>query len=441
MKTAIKLLILLFALNAGAQTNAKIYVKGNYFYIEKDTRIFEGLSKEVLVKRLTAASTEFYFSNVNNWTNEGIDFANIRDENDAPYASSAAFITWFETNTGKSNGGGSGVGLNWESDTNGGSYSINDVVNYNGVLYKNLTGTNLDTLPNADATNWEKITDLTALLNASENTGIEVEKIVGDNIVRVKTAGVERLKLNEVGLLEIGTLNDVSATASTVGTNLFVDIIDVANHTQFAFDKFLFSTFGMGDPSEANRTADPKIAPEALRGVVEATGATIVKDNVKSQYWAYMHDTPYIKAVTVYFELAGGKLRGAFGSARFRNDLDGLDPSQRVGSFFENAANWQTGGYTSEAITVSYTTNTSANASVDAPTGNTYFEGNLGVGTATPNASAKLQVDSTTQGFLPPRMTEAQRDAIATPSEGLIIYQTDATKGFYYYNGTAWAAL
>jgi hypothetical protein len=48
----------------------------------------------------------------------------------------------------------------------------------------------------------------------------------------------------------------------------------------------------------------------------------------------------------------------------------------------------------------------------------------VGIGTTTPNASAKLEVNSTTQGFLPPRMTTAQRDAISSPADGLVIYNT-----------------
>ena len=44
------------------------------------------------------------------------------------------------------------------------------------------------------------------------------------------------------------------------------------------------------------------------------------------------------------------------------------------------------------------------------------------------NASCILQADSTTKGFLPPRMTTAQKNAIATPPAGLIIYDTDLNK-------------
>jgi len=62
----------------------------------------------------------------------------------------------------------------------------------------------------------------------------------------------------------------------------------------------------------------------------------------------------------------------------------------------------------------------------------------IGVPTANINASAQLEVASTTKGFLPPRMTEAQKNTITSPAAGLIIYQTDGTTGLYYFDGTAW---
>lgn len=67
--------------------------------------------------------------------------------------------------------------------------------------------------------------------------------------------------------------------------------------------------------------------------------------------------------------------------------------------------------------------------------------GAVGIGSLTPNASSLLDVTSTTKGVLIPRMTKTQRDAIATPSTGLLIYQTNNTPGFYYYNGTGWTAV
>ena len=57
------------------------------------------------------------------------------------------------------------------------------------------------------------------------------------------------------------------------------------------------------------------------------------------------------------------------------------------------------------------------------------------------DASAQLQVESTTRGFLPPRQTQAQRTAIASPAVGLVVFQTDATEGLYVYKSTGWALL
>ena len=50
--------------------------------------------------------------------------------------------------------------------------------------------------------------------------------------------------------------------------------------------------------------------------------------------------------------------------------------------------------------------------------------GQVGIGTNSPNASAQLEIRSTTKGFLPPRMTTAKRNAISNPADGLIIFNT-----------------
>ncbi len=64
--------------------------------------------------------------------------------------------------------------------------------------------------------------------------------------------------------------------------------------------------------------------------------------------------------------------------------------------------------------------------------------GKVGIGTTSPNASALLEIKSTNKGLLIPRMTQTQRNAIPSPANGLLIYQTDNNPGFYYYNGMAW---
>ena len=65
----------------------------------------------------------------------------------------------------------------------------------------------------------------------------------------------------------------------------------------------------------------------------------------------------------------------------------------------------------------------------------------VGVGTTTPNASAQLDVTSTTLGFLPPRMTSAQRVGIVSPAAGLLVYQTDGIPGLYIHDGSVWSTF
>jgi hypothetical protein len=71
----------------------------------------------------------------------------------------------------------------------------------------------------------------------------------------------------------------------------------------------------------------------------------------------------------------------------------------------------------------------------------------VGIYNSSPDASAVLDIASTTKGLLPPRMTGAQAEAIASPSEGLLVYALDGTgvtilsKGWWGYEGATWVKL
>ena len=83
--------------------------------------------------------------------------------------------------------------------------------------------------------------------------------------------------------------------------------------------------------------------------------------------------------------------------------------------------------------------------------GNTYAlkvkSGNVLIGSSTNDTSAILNVESTSKGFLPPRMTGAQAELISSPSEGLMVYATSAgsgaitSKGWWGYDGSTWVKL
>jgi len=67
-----------------------------------------------------------------------------------------------------------------------------------------------------------------------------------------------------------------------------------------------------------------------------------------------------------------------------------------------------------------------------------YTNAQTGIGTTTPNTSAKLEIAATDKGILIPRMTKTQRESItlATAANGLLVYQTDDVVGFYVNNST-----
>ncbi len=74
--------------------------------------------------------------------------------------------------------------------------------------------------------------------------------------------------------------------------------------------------------------------------------------------------------------------------------------------------------------------------------GFSYFNsgGNYTFGSLTEVTSAIVNVDSTTKGFLPPRMTTTQKNAIASPATGLQIYDTTLNRPCFY-DGTTWITL
>ncbi|HEY9664976.1 MAG TPA: hypothetical protein V6C65_41580, partial [Allocoleopsis sp.] len=66
--------------------------------------------------------------------------------------------------------------------------------------------------------------------------------------------------------------------------------------------------------------------------------------------------------------------------------------------------------------------------------------GTLLINATTANTSALLQIDSTAKGLLPPRMTTTQKNAISTPAEGLIVYDTTLHK-LCLYTGSVWETI
>lgn len=96
------------------------------------------------------------------------------------------------------------------------------------------------------------------------------------------------------------------------------------------------------------------------------------------------------------------------------------------------------GGYSSVIYLNGSTKSTAAGATGIQSTG-VLIAASVSQSSFDPEDSAQLQVDSTTKGFLPPRMTSTQRDAIEATA-GLIVYNT-TDNNLNYYNGTSWTSF
>ena len=120
-----------------------------------------------------------------------------------------------------------------------------------------------------------------------------------------------------------------------------------------------------------------------------------------------------------------------------------FSPTPKIGDiYFDNLANvlW---GYDFAGNWQQLTTESAAKF-IDGtnPLNAVFNTGSVGIGNTDPDPSAALEITSTTQGFLPPRMVEAKMNAISSPQEALMVYCLDCVpKGIYVFDGSMFAHI
>jgi hypothetical protein len=146
----------------------------------------------------------------------------------------------------------------------------------------------------------------------------------------------------------------------------------------------------------------------------------------------------------LYLSTAGNVLINSATDAGYKLDVNGtVRVTSTLTAFQFNLNGFQ--ALRSISTIINTTTDPAVSLSYQINYTNKMVIGNNGIliGTgifALTGATAALEVQSTTQGFLPPRMTTTQRDAIVTPATGLQIYNT-TTNANNYWNGSAWIGL
>jgi len=97
-------------------------------------------------------------------------------------------------------------------------------------------------------------------------------------------------------------------------------------------------------------------------------------------------------------------------------------------------------GSTNSATSIQFYTSTGASTLIGTNRLTIDNNGGVGINQATPNANALLDIVSTTKGVLFPRMTTTQKNAIASPAEGLIVYDITLHK-LTVYTGSVWESI
>jgi hypothetical protein len=150
------------------------------------------------------------------------------------------------------------------------------------------------------------------------------------------------------------------------------------------------------------------------------------------------------------FGSTGNVLIGTTTDAGFRLDVNGTARVQGALTVSSGGAaitgQLQANGGLKATVVLNNTFNTNGNSltifqSSDALGEARFYQSVCAGFVTTINSSAILQAESTTKGFLPPRMTQTQRNDIASPAIGLEIYQTDATEGKYIYKSSGWTYI
>jgi hypothetical protein len=244
--------------------------------------------------------------------------------------------------------------------------------------------------------------------NGSQTIDIDANNNSTNAVFRVTCNGTnnELFRVNESGNFMLGTLTDAGFKLDVNGT------ARVSGNTQIGSTS-LWETY------INSRTSLSGILLRANYGVANVMDLTFDVNGFLNMTGVVGFTAPVLYAATRV--QTGGNVQ-----------LDG----NNKGVYWVNVTDQYIMGMSGQNLVVR--ANTGSVNSGGALVSTSFVSGNISFGGSTDAASAQLQIDSTTKGFLPPRMTNAQRTSISSPAVGLIVYCTDATEGLYVYKSTGW---
>lgn len=278
--------------------------------------------------------------------------------------------------------------------------------------------------------------------DADNDTYIDTEASADEDILRFVTGGTARGRFTSLGLILVNANDFIMYTDDGAAQTIRFD--GTLGHALFGNTGIDPSVQTTGDFSDVY--TDPSTS---LTGVASTTTISMTADNAQElvnfnaaagasgpfNYTGRLIGVRSTLSLTNSVNASGGEFRQFWATAGSTRPL-----GTRWGFRVDD---WLGAGVltTQYGLYIEDLNSATTSWAIYSLGGNSAHVGAISIGSSTAAvASALLEMTSTTRGFLTPRMTTAQRDAIGSPATGLLIYNT-TTNAHNFYNGSAWTAF
>jgi hypothetical protein len=258
-----------------------------------------------------------------------------------------------------------------------------------------------------------------------------------NGIIALATNNTERLRLFSTGNLGINTTTDAGFKLDVNGTARVQGNTTVAlNQNAITSLNVSNTTNGTASQSRINLTSNNGSFILGKNSTTTNTYKTLLSDD------AIVYNTS--SDISILNDFASGRIKFATGGVStpqmtiFSTGNIGINTTTDAGFRLDVNGTARVSGNLLVNNTTDFGYRMDVNGNVRLSGNQNTLTGSVLIGTTYSfAASAVLKIDSTTQGFLPPRMTTAQKNAIVSPVAGLVVYDTTLNL-LQFYNGTIW---